>query len=232
MTGAWGDDGRDDLPEAEERGAPAKRFFYTDPLAAAWMAKHFGMWFEGLDDYRDNLADAYQLTQLLHEIAQWKADKEPFSERIFVHADSLHLIEPQVGDCVEFDRWFFERRRDPEYAEYPYQSHYGKVTPFGRSDQRLGITSAGVCWDNTSDDAEFSLPFKIIQRAGIAFMWPESVPTNEGVYPLEVCIDTSTPRLIAILDASNANINSSRSMHAIGLYRLGHRSGEATPMAN
>lgn len=29
MTSAWGDDGRDDLPEVEEREAPAKRFFYT-----------------------------------------------------------------------------------------------------------------------------------------------------------------------------------------------------------
>ncbi len=161
------------------------RYFYTDPLAAAWMAHHFGMlialrilphspWHEAGDDLSgciDMPADdvATLIRQLLDKRG---SDYEP--GRYYVHPDSLRLLEPRKGDAVEFDRWFFERRRDPQYAGYPYQAHYGRVAPFGSGDQHLGITSAGVCWDNTSDDAGFSLPFKIIQRDGVAFMWPES----------------------------------------------------------
>jgi hypothetical protein len=55
-----------------------------------------------------------------------------------------------------------------------HQHHYGSVTPFGSGDQHKGITSSGICWDDTSQSGRFTMPFKIIQRAGIRFMWPES----------------------------------------------------------
>jgi hypothetical protein len=92
----------------------------------------------------------------------------------YIHPDLLDLLEPQVGDAVEFDCWFFERIRNAEYKNYPYQSHYGRLTPFGRNDEYLGITSDGVCWDNTSENAGFTLPFKIVQRQRLPLKWPES----------------------------------------------------------
>jgi hypothetical protein len=49
------------------------RHFYTDPLAVAWMAKHFGMEFDPTFDER------------VHPIAK----------------ESLHLLEPKDGDYLE-----------------------------------------------------------------------------------------------------------------------------------
>ena len=63
-----------------------KRFFYTDPLAAAWMAKHHGMRF-----WNGN-----------HEIHVLPLVDGEKSERWYVHPDSLRLLEPQVGDCCEW----------------------------------------------------------------------------------------------------------------------------------
>lgn len=65
------------------------RFYYDDPLAAAWMAKHFGMFFE--DD-----------------VVDWRAPCAVWGQRIlfddkrkrYIHSDSLPLLEPQTGDLV------------------------------------------------------------------------------------------------------------------------------------
>lgn len=65
------------------------RYFYTNPLAAAWMAKHFGMRFfcdkfepfeyEGTDDILQDMGE---------------------DDKACIHPDSLHLLEPMVGDLV------------------------------------------------------------------------------------------------------------------------------------
>lgn len=153
------------------------RYFYTDPLAAAWMAKHFGMmfgikhngtihwncigWADGPFSPIKETADILCTISNHHDL--------------YVHPDSVHLLEPQVDDAVEFDRWYWERQRRQEAKDYPYQAHYAKVIKYGRDDKYLGISSAGIGWDNTvSENPKFSLPFKIIQRNGIPFMSPES----------------------------------------------------------
>lgn len=70
------------------------RHFYRDPLAAAWMAKHFGMRFSGWDaEYV--LSDFFCLD-----------DGYEISERecsYYIHPDSLHLLEPKDGDLLEWD---------------------------------------------------------------------------------------------------------------------------------
>lgn len=57
------------------------KYYYDDPLAAAWMAKHFGMTFEG-----------------------WgggiPADIEDLG-RIFVDDVSAEIIQPKINDLVE-----------------------------------------------------------------------------------------------------------------------------------
>ena len=146
-----------------------ERLFYTDALAAAWMLRHHGMMFTVGKLSGDVIhARCENSAMVISHLAIFPLFKA------YIHPDSLPLLQPRVGDAVEFDRWFFERQRDPEYKDYPYQAHYGRVTPFGRNDRHLGITSAGVCWDDTSRDLKFTLPFKIIQRDGTPFMWPES----------------------------------------------------------
>lgn len=65
------------------------RYFYTDPLAAAWMAKHFGMRF-----YCDTFEPfEYEgANDILQDMGE--------DEKACVHPDSLHLLEPQVGDLM------------------------------------------------------------------------------------------------------------------------------------
>ncbi len=64
------------------------RYFYTDPLAAAWMDKHYGMSFVKADG---------AFTCVNGDI-----DNPHFyySECAYIHTDSLCLLAPQIGDVV------------------------------------------------------------------------------------------------------------------------------------
>jgi hypothetical protein len=133
-----------------------QRFFYTDPLAAAWMAKHFGMDF----------------------VAKWRARGRTnavlriagSADRLFeIHPDSLHLLEPQVGDvyynsCNGSYHEVTEKgppKLIPGSCEIPWQ--YAGCKP-----DDITLETASMWWNagNTTDS--------IIRRNGIAFMWPES----------------------------------------------------------
>jgi hypothetical protein len=96
-----------------------KRFFYTDLLAAAWMAKHFGMRFWSGD----------------HEIHLLPFVDSQKKGRWLLHPDSLLLLEPRAGDLLT-----------------------------GRNRKVFMIYEGGE-----------SLPHaRVVERNGIAFMWPES----------------------------------------------------------
>lgn len=110
------------------------RYFYTEPLAAAWMAKHFGM---RLHDG----AFVEPTSAPPEEIASWG------DGLIYIHPNSLNLLEPQVGDLLRGDEHTIPQIR---YMDVPDSEQMG----------------AGV--------ALMRRGFKIIQRNGIAFMWPES----------------------------------------------------------
>ena len=123
-----------------------KRFFYTDPLAAAWMAKHFGMTFEFW--HREY---SYRPDDLEYVVARFMRDGR-VERPVYVHPDSLHLLEPQIGDqgidanecqCRYLDDY------DPEGAWF---IDGVPVTSFDRA----------------------TLPVSIDKRNGIAFMFPES----------------------------------------------------------
>ena len=95
------------------------RYFYTDPLAAQWMDEKFQMRFVDPS-----------------EPVWWHVD--PIPPKIFVHPDSLHLLEMRHGDII--------------------------LDQNGNPDVQAGEMSSAGC--------------KIIQRKGIAFMWPESEAAN------------------------------------------------------
>lgn len=65
-----------------------KRAFYRDPLAAAWMAKHFGM----------------RLTQRDEDLLDWMPLEDAMATDggiygpYYVHPNSLYLLEPRVND--------------------------------------------------------------------------------------------------------------------------------------
>jgi hypothetical protein len=71
-----------------------KRYFYTDPLAAAWMAKHFGMRFISWDSGKEyeEFMPIYNAGSPIEKIRE--------DQRYVVHPDSLPLLEPMVGDLI------------------------------------------------------------------------------------------------------------------------------------
>lgn len=117
------------------------RRFYTDPLAAAWMAKHFGMvftrWSDGVSEWEGRLCG----TDALQEFEGCR--------HFVIHPDSLHLLEPQVGDIGI--------QPDEACGEY-------------RNGRWRSFSSCGRDCYGLSEKERIS----IIQRNGIAFHWPES----------------------------------------------------------
>lgn len=110
-----------------------KRYFYTDPLAAAWM------W----DKFRMKFVDSK-------------------GQKFVVHSDSLYLLECRPHDLasilVDGGKHFSGNR----FLVYCYDGYFSK------------------CNYSYLDDVEDILLTKeykveqIVQRDGIAFMWPES----------------------------------------------------------
>lgn len=119
------------------------KYYYTDPLAAAWMAKYHGMWFDaeipmnlaaGAINYVQN--GSYASLAYYHDLV---------SERLYIHPNSLHLLYPQIGDFIE-----------------------GVSLPIliGKSENMSSLEDA-VRWISEERIAH------IIQRNGTPFMWPE-----------------------------------------------------------
>jgi hypothetical protein len=67
-----------------------KRFFYTDPLAAAWMAKHFGMKFK---HWRWNDL-SFQFTPV-----NGGSNDAP-THKLYIHPDSLALLRARPRDLL------------------------------------------------------------------------------------------------------------------------------------
>jgi hypothetical protein len=120
--------------------------FYTDPLAAAWMAKHFGMRFCPDEDGIEFNAYEFHLSEKGFE-GEWNMDAI-----LYIHPDSLHLLEPQVGD----------------WGRGPYA---GEV--IGISESLITIHVP----ERHNGKSHFCQPrseFKVTSRNGSPFMWPES----------------------------------------------------------
>jgi hypothetical protein len=127
------------------------RWFYTDPLAAAWMAKHFGMKFNlpnGCECYFDE------------DVAEVLRPSFAGGFKVYVHPDSLAVLEPREGDFVTFDDltarfshqrgWGILCNIRPETHEYRYVYDDGKAVY-----------------------ATSSPPKRILQRAGKPFHHPD-----------------------------------------------------------
>lgn len=105
------------------------RYFYTCPLMASYMAKHFGMIFQQFNLRGDK-------TTICEFVCVSISDTGVF----YIHPDSVKLLEPQEGDLFLADH---HQCSDCGTEMFFYTDDYGK-------------------------DAVK----KIIQRNGIAFMWP------------------------------------------------------------
>ena len=129
-------------------GKSTTRYFYTDPLAAAWMGQHFNMvtYIGRLpDDW-----DAYGQPNWHQCVDDWKYRQEKLKQpapKFYLHPESLNLLEPQVGDLLRGDEQAIPTIRFMHLPD---------------SDQ-MGVAAALM-----------RRGFKIIQRKGKAFHWPES----------------------------------------------------------
>lgn len=140
------------------------RYYYTDPLAAAWMAKHFGMRFlsdrsndNAPDDASDHEADtAYEAD------CGWGKAKE---RKYYIHPDSLHQLEPQVEDLVLLSNINIDDSTEGDIKQEKID--WTRVFLIERRDKGsfLNITENNRLWDGY---------FKsIIQRNVTPFHWPE-----------------------------------------------------------
>ena len=124
-----------------------KRFFYTDPIAAAWMEKRHGFIFGN----GDSLRSACEAVD---------PDGKDCPAMLFViHPDSLHLLEPMPGDIVRLDK---------RMVECLERSEGGKWRKVWRC---VNAYSEFLRCNN------WFAPhvLEIVQRDGKAFIWPESV---------------------------------------------------------
>jgi hypothetical protein len=124
-----------------------KKYFYTDPLVAAWMTKHHG--FEIIELENEAHIASYML---LLSMALHKPSKKEW--RLLISPNSLHLLKPQVGDLTE----------EPASNLNNY-----RVRPSGS--EQFAATTLAECY--ASELADMG-KLKIIQRKAVSFMWPES----------------------------------------------------------
>ena len=125
-----------------------KRFFYTDPLATAWMAKHFGMRF-----WNEK-----------HEIQVLPIVDAERSYCTLIHPDSLHLLRPQYNDLVTNIHDDYNRKHRP---------CSGLVVGFLNQGKDVFVAS-GERHNGKTEFCEQTSAVKIIQRGGSVFFLPES----------------------------------------------------------
>lgn len=120
------------------------KYFYTDPLAAAWMAKHFGVRFCDKDNGEIFILMDKDMRFCYRWKDHWGTDRSLIflEDKFYIHPDSAKLLEPQEGDLIEY--------KDGQLTWVPAN---GNFPFFARK--------------------SFSGDLKVIQRNGIAFMWPE-----------------------------------------------------------
>ncbi len=74
------------------------RYYYSDPLAAAWMAKHFGMRFK--HDLFEQEECANTLTALLKSVGMGDISMHA---KHYIVTESLHLLDPVLLDLIKDD---------------------------------------------------------------------------------------------------------------------------------
>lgn len=133
-----------------------RRFFYTDPLAAAWMATHFGM------DIRleDPEGQGFLEATLILGLREWRDAIAACADlKFFIHPDSLHLLEPGAGDLFRFGT------HGPIFKCIPDLDDRGA---------KLGNIPTPPQWEVSCAREKNGGRIRVLQRNGIPFMWPES----------------------------------------------------------
>ncbi len=133
--------------------------FYKDPLAAAYMAREFGVTYLDKETSKDGAE--YKVNYAL--MMEGDDLSRPLS-RYDIHPDSLPIFEPKKGDKIcRIDShtgkgvWDeVEQRVEPQDEDYPSPSVTGSYIE----------VDSGECWP-------IEAVTNIFQRNGRPFFWPE-----------------------------------------------------------
>lgn len=136
------------------------RYFYTCPLESAYMAKHYGMDFEiwRWDNCEWNFAAMHDRKKQRNGVTMSVASKilqNRGANRFYIHPDSLHLLVLQKDDILITAA----NGVSAPYAVAKVNDDNGAASLYSASNIKLGMSM----FDS----------WKIIQRNGLAFMWPE-----------------------------------------------------------
>jgi hypothetical protein len=121
------------------------RYFYSNPLAAAWMRLHFDMKFE--QDVRVNFSALAEGSLFFNNYCSDGNEESPYPDKHYIHPDSLPLLEPRVGDLI-----------------YITESKIGTLARLHDGNLKLFTGDWLMKPDHVS----------IIRRDGKPFFWPES----------------------------------------------------------
>ena len=122
----------------------SKRYYYTDPLAAAWMAKHFEMRFQGENGPLEINSDEGS-TWFCEECDLGHKYMVPF----YIHPASIAILEPQ-----EYDIYI-----NPRIVK---KNALG-VLPVASGSRQTHWKNCALSYGSLN----------VIQRNGKAFHWPE-----------------------------------------------------------
>ena len=118
------------------------KLYYNDPLIACYMAREFGVKYSEKPDGTNEL---YWCSYM--EDDYFDDDEENRYDKAYIHPDSYHIFEPQVGD------WGNE-------GDYPCSV--------------CGIEDDGTISVMIGDEHAFAENFRIMVRNNRPFFWPES----------------------------------------------------------
>lgn len=93
------------------------RYYYTDPLAAAWMAKYFGMKFTHGQGFEIYLSPHESWSGWYYTQSGIRVHRHP-NETLYIHPDSVKLMEPQVGDILSVRSVLGKDKKPYYFYEY------------------------------------------------------------------------------------------------------------------
>jgi len=135
------------------------RHFYSDPLAAAYMAKHFGMKYVSVHEQNWSHPKQY--------LASRNPSEEWANGQWEIHQESLHLLSPKYGDLVTNTYDEYNSKHRPCSGIFVGSLNNGKDA----------YVSTGERHNGKNEFCEQVSSLRIVQRKGVSFFWPESEAT-------------------------------------------------------
>lgn len=141
-------------------------YFYTDPLAAAFMAREYGMlytssiWANVKVSPHDSMILAYDKERKIYPAI--RADHAEF--KLYIHSDSIEILKPMIRDLVTNTHNQYNRDNRPCSGLVSVIFNAGKSVYINTGERHNG----------KRDFCESVDSLKIIQRNNIPFFWPES----------------------------------------------------------